>query len=64
MTIKGGAPPETVFHSVKIMIEKGMDFQEAINEVESILRGKIPDHIKDRIRQETFVTSKDGDNAY
>lgn len=49
MTIKSEAP--TVFYSIKVMMDKGMDFQEAIEEIEGII-GKIPDHIKDRIRQE------------
>lgn len=52
MTVK--ERPETVFHSVKIMMEKGMSLDQAIEEIESILRGKIPDHIKDRIRQEAI----------
>ena len=52
MTIKGGATQETIFDSVKILMEKGMSFSEAIEEVEGILHGKLTDDLKDRIRQE------------
>jgi len=50
--IKGGARQETIFDSVKILVEKGMTVKEAIAEVEAILRGKLPEHIVDRIYQE------------
>ena len=52
MTIKGGSSHQTVFNSVKIMMEKGMSVDQAIEEVESVLRGKLPDHIVAIIRQE------------
>ena len=52
MTIKGGATAPTVFHTVRQMMAKGMTVEQAIAEVEAILRSKLPDHIKDMIRQE------------
>ena len=52
MTIKGGATAPTVFHSVRQMMEKGMTLEQAIAEVEAILRGKLPEHIIALIRQE------------
>ena len=54
MTIKGGAYPELVFYSVRVLTDKGMPVEEAIKKVESILRGQIPDHIKGRIKQEVL----------
>ena len=52
MSMKGGATAPTVFHTVRQMMAKGMTVEQAIVEVEAILRGKLPDHIKDMIRQE------------
>ena len=55
MTIKGGARPETVFHTVQMLMKDGLTVQEAIEKVESILcggRGHLPEHIKSLIRQE------------
>lgn len=52
MTIKGGATAPTVFHTVRQMMAKGMTLEQAIAEVEAILRGKLPEHIIALIRQE------------
>jgi len=45
MTMKGGAREGTVFQTVRQLKEKGLSTQEAISEVEGILRGKLPAHI-------------------
>lgn len=50
--IKGGCNQETIFHSVNVLTEKGLSVREAIAEIEAILRGKLPDSIKDRIYHE------------
>ena len=50
--IKGGAREGTVFHSVNVMMAKGMTVQQAIVEVEKILRCQLPEDIKARISQE------------
>ena len=52
MTIKGGARQETVFETVRILLKKGMTVDQAIEEVESLLRGKLPEIIVDKIKEE------------
>ena len=52
MTIKGGARQETIFHTVRIIMARGATIDQAIKEVESILRCQLPKHIKALIRQE------------
>lgn len=52
MPIKSGARQETVFETVRMLVEKGLTVEDAIMEVESILHGKLPEHIKDMIRRE------------
>jgi len=52
-TIKGGASQTTVQESVKYLVDdKGMTVQQAIEEVQSILRCKLPEHIVALIKQE------------
>ena len=43
---------ETIFDTIRILIEKGLTIQEAIEEVESKLRGKLPEHIVNRVHRE------------
>ncbi len=50
--LKGGASQESIFQTVKIHMEKGMTVQEAITEIESILRCKLTEHIVNLIYQE------------
>ena len=50
--IKGGAAPETIFNTIKKMMANGKTIDQAISQVESILRSKLPEHILDLIRQE------------
>jgi len=49
--IKGGCPGATVFDSIQGYLERGYTLLEAIAEVESILRGKLPDTIISLINQ-------------
>ena len=50
--IKGGSAPETVFDTVRMMMERGATLDYAIAKVESILHCKLDENIKARIRQE------------
>jgi len=43
---------QTVFDTVRMMMSRGMTVDQAIEKVESILRGKLEEHIKNLIRQE------------
>lgn len=52
MPIKGGARQEAVFHSVRMMMAKGMTVKQAIVEVEAILRCQLTEDIVARIYQE------------
>jgi len=47
-----GCTPTDVFNHVRMLKEKGLTTKEAIEEIESTLRGKLPEHIKARIYQE------------
>ena len=49
MVIKGGATQQTVFDTIRILVVKGLTIGDAIEEVESTLRGQLPDHIKELI---------------
>jgi len=51
MGVKGGASQETIFHTIRILKEKGLSVDEAIVGVESILRGKLPEHLVDMIKE-------------
>ena len=50
--VKGGATQQTVMDSVRLMMATGMTVYQAIVEVETILRGKLPEHIKALIYQD------------
>ena len=50
--LKGSADKESVFKTVRFMMNRGLTFNESIKEIESILRNQIPDEIKNLIRQE------------
>ena len=50
--IKSGARQETIFDTIRMLRAKGLTVQEAILEVESILRGKFSEDIKAQIYQE------------
>ena len=50
--IKGGARQETIFDTVKMLTEKGLTIKEAIEEIESVLHGKLPDRVISLIYQE------------
>jgi len=53
MTIKGGSNHQTVFNTVSMLVnQKGMTIPQAIEEVEKILRCKLPEEIKAQIYQE------------
>ena len=52
MPIKGGAKQETIFDTIHLLKEKGLTLDEAIEEVQSILRGKLPEHILEMIRRD------------
>lgn len=52
MSIKGGAREGTIFHSVNMMVAKGITIQQAIKKVETILRCQLSEDIKSRIYQE------------
>lgn len=42
----------TIFNQVRMLKQKGMNTGEAIAEIETILRAKLPDNLKDRIKTE------------
>ncbi len=50
--IKGGATQKTVSQTVQMLIGKGLDFSEAITEVEGILRAKFDEELIARIKTE------------
>lgn len=54
--VKGGARQKTIFDTVRMLIEKGLTIQEAIEEVESKLHlrpyGGLSEELKARIYQE------------
>ena len=50
--IKGSADKQTVFGTVRFMMKHGLTVEEAIVRVESLLYSKMPENIKDLIRQE------------
>ena len=49
--VKGGARQEIIFDTIQFYIDRGLDINDAIKEVESILRGKLPENIVDLIKQ-------------
>jgi len=48
MTVK----QDTVFGRIKMLRKKGLSVKEAIEEIESIHRAQLPEHIKSLIYQE------------
>lgn len=46
MTIKGGADKATIFATIKQYMDCGATVDQAIEKVEGILRGQLPDNIK------------------
>ena len=42
----------SVFDTIRVLINKGLTLQEAIQEVETILHTKLPDHIISMIKEE------------
>lgn len=52
MTLKGSADHGTVYETVRRFMAQGKTLQEAIAKVESIVRQKLPEHIKAFIRAE------------
>ena len=52
MPIKMGSNHTTVFNTVNMLVnKKGMAVEEAIEEVEKILRCQLPEDIKNRIKE-------------
>jgi len=52
MNIKGGAQEPSIFGTVLMLVARGYTVAEAITEVESILRCKLPEELVTRIKQE------------
>ena len=52
MTTKLDTMEQNIFNQVRLLREKGLSTDEAIGEIESILRAKLPEGIKDRIKTE------------
>ena len=50
-TIKGGARVQTIFDSIEDYTRRGYTLQEAIEEVEKVLRCKLPENIVELIKQ-------------
>ena len=43
---------QTIFNQVSSLMEKGLSLDEAIGEIERILRGRLPDNLKARIHEQ------------
>ena len=43
---------QTIFNQVSSLMEKGLSLDEAIGEIEGILRGTLPDSLRCRIREQ------------
>lgn len=50
--IKGGCTQSTVFDTIQFYIDRGLSVDQAVQEVESVLRGKLGEDLIARIKTE------------